>query len=228
MLSANINSNKNIRSFGRINGRGVSKITPETLEEVVRPSLLKIDNYENINFNDIFGNNSENHLEIGFGYGESVFERAKKSPRINYVGSEVYTKGVVILASLIKKHELKNIKIFNGDARLLLEKIVDGNLDKVFLLFPDPWPKKKQNKRRIVDDAFLELLARKLKAGGEFFFCSDIDNYAEWVLDKVRETGRLRLLGESAVPPEWWVMTRYQEKAVKEGRKERFLSFGRG
>ena len=83
---------------------------------------------------------------------------------------------------------INNLKVFYGDARLLIENLEDNSLDKIFVLFPDPWPKKKHNKRRIINENFLNLISKKLKSGGELFFASDIINYVEWTIEKVETT----------------------------------------
>jgi tRNA (guanine-N7-)-methyltransferase len=133
------------------------------------------------------------------------------------------------LLDLIKKYNLENVRIFDGDARLLLEKVVNNSLDRVFILFPDPWPKKKQNKRRIINEDFLNLLGEKIKPKGELFFASDIDSYVEWTLEKTEKCGCFERgfssLEECLRQPYWWITTKYQEKANGEGRVSKFLKF---
>ncbi|MDR2760577.1 MAG: tRNA (guanosine(46)-N7)-methyltransferase TrmB [Rickettsiales bacterium] len=218
-----LDNRKNIRSFGRVNGRGATKIDQNIFREKL--SKYSVELGENMNFNEIFQNDCENHLEIGCGYGESIVARAVGNENANHVACEIYLKGVANLLNLIEQNDLKNIKIFNGDARLLLDNVADGSFAKVFLLFPDPWPKKRQNKKRIIGEEFLAMLARKMKAGGEFFFVSDIDDYVEWTLEKVEENGLFKKVSLSATPPSWWADTRYQQKAGEEGRAATFINF---
>jgi tRNA (guanine-N7-)-methyltransferase len=212
---------KNIRSFGRINGRGASKINGDFLQGKLGKYLVKFDDI--VDFNKIMNNDLQNYFEIGFGYGESIAERAKNTPNINFIGCETYTKGIANLLDLIEKYNLKNIRIFNGDARLLLENISNNTIDKMFILFPDPWPKKKQNKRRIINEDFLKLVSGKIKTGGELFFASDIEDYIEWTLEIAKKYKGFSLLEEQLTPPDWWIVTKYQEKAIGEGRAARFL-----
>lgn len=215
-----LDNRKNVRSFGRINGRGTLKNEKETIENIL-PKYL-IDLYYNINCDQI------NHLEIGFGYGESVFERAKNNKNFNYIACETYIKGVLNLVNLIEKEKLENIKIFNGDARLLLENLKDKSIDMIYILFPDPWPKKRHNKRRIINEEFLELISKKLKNNGHLFFATDIKNYLEWAIEKVDDNGNFKkLFNEENCKnvPDWWVQTRYQSKAIKEGRECNFLEW---
>jgi tRNA (guanine-N7-)-methyltransferase len=222
-----IDSRKNIRSFGRINGRNATRIDQNAFQDALTRYSLNLE--EEINLNAIFKNDCKNYFEIGCGYGESIAERAKNDPNINYIACETYAKGLANLFSLIEKYELRNVKIFNGDARLLLEKITYRSIDKIFLLFPDPWPKKKQRKRRIINENFLALSAQKMKSGGELFFASDIDNYVEWTLENMNKNNCFEInnLTNITMPPKWWVETKYQAKAAAEGRTAKFLSFKR-
>lgn len=224
-----IDNKKNIRSFGRINGRGVLKNHEDFLNEKLPKYSINLDSEKQININDLFNNDNKNYFEIGCGYGESIAERAKNMPNINFIACETYTKGIINLIELIEKYNLKNIKIFNGDARLLLENIEDNNIDMLFLLFPDPWPKKKQNKRRIVSDDFLQLISQKMKNNAIFFFASDINSYLEWTLEKVDNnhnfTRHFNTLDDCKNQPEWWVVTKYQQKAIREGRESRFCEY---
>lgn len=209
-----LDNKKNIRSFGRINGRG--KINKDLLKNI---TCLIDENYK-LNKNEI------NHLEIGFGYGESLLNRAINNKNINYIGCETYIKGVLSLYNCIKANNINNIKIFNGDARILLENIEDETLDMIFILFPDPWPKKKQNKRRIISDDFLSLIEKKLKKGGKVFFATDIESYVEWTIEKFNNnksfSNNKKNIKEQ---PEWWITTKYQDKAIKEGRDSNFLEY---
>lgn len=207
-----IDNKKNIRSFGRINGRG--KIDYDLLNNI--EYLIDV-NYKP-------DKKCINHFEIGFGYGESLLARAINNPNINYIGCETYAKGVINLYNNLKANNVNNVKIFNGDARLLLEQIDDNSIDMIFVLFPDPWPKKKQNKRRIISDDFLNIIKDKLKNGGKLFFASDIENYVDWTVEKLINNGHF--VGSiSKVEPSWWIRTKYQEKAVKEGRGSWFLEY---
>ncbi len=215
-----LDNRKNVRSFGRINSRGVLKNEKETIENILPKYSIDLD-YK-IDCNKI------NHLEIGCGYGESIFERAKNNKNINYIACETYIKGILNLLNSIEKEKLENIKIFNGDARLLLENLTDKSIDMMYILFPDPWPKKKHNKRRIINEEFLELIARKLKNKGHLFFATDIESYLEWTIEKVEINGKFKKLFDfdsCKKSPNWWVQTKYQTKAIKEGRDCNFLEW---
>lgn len=209
-----LNNKQNIRSFGRINGRG--KIDINLINNI---DCLIDENYK-------FDKNKTNHLEIGFGYGESLLNRAINNKDVNYIGCETYTKGVLNLYNGIKANNVNNIKIFNGDARILLNNIENETIDMIFILFPDPWPKKKQNKRRIISDNFLNLAKDKLKTNGKIFFATDIESYVEWTIEKFNNNKNFSNNKENIKEkPDWWVITKYQEKAINEGRESNFLEY---
>lgn len=134
-------------------------------------------------FTAIFGNNQPVVLEIGFGNGESLLQMAMENPELNYVGIEVHRPGVGHLLHLIGENQVTNIRVMNHDAIDILQKQVAAHsLDRIQLFFPDPWHKKKHHKRRIVQTAFLDLLASKLKNGGQLHFATDWEHYAKHML----------------------------------------------
>lgn len=218
-----------LRSFGRIKSR--IKDRENLLGKLLPKFLIKIDEKTKLNPHKLFQNPKEIHLEIGFGYGTSIAQRARKNPDIGFIGCEVYLNGVLNLLKQIKEHKIQNIKLYDKDARFLLENLQDNSLDKVFVLFPDPWPKKRHNKRRIINQALLNTLSTKLKKGGILFFASDIEHYVNWTLKHIKENGKFKAnfqnLEECETEPNWWVETKYQRKAIKEGRGCKFLEFVR-
>ena len=167
------------------------------------------------------------YFEIGFGYGEHTAHQAMLNKDCGIIACETYINGVLSLIDKIEKDKIENIRIYNSDARILLEKMPDHSIDKVFILFPDPWPKKKQNKRRIINDEFLDVLRKKLKIGGILFFASDILNYVEWTFDFARNKFKplFESMEQCKKEPNWWIRTRYQQKAINEGRESYFLEF---
>lgn len=214
-----------IRSFGRIKSRKLTNNKQNILNSLLPLYQIKDDNKL---CNIIPNENNKIFFEIGFGYGEHTIHQAKLNPSTNIIACETYINGILSIISKIKNENINNIKIFNGDARLLLEKIPDYSLDKIFILFPDPWPKKKQNKRRIINDEFLNLLNKKLKNNGILFFASDIVNYLDWTINYCKKNNFYPLfnnLEDCKKEPIWWIKTRYQEKAIKEGRESYFLEF---
>ncbi len=174
---------------------------------------------------------SEVWLEIGFGGGEHVLAMAERHPHIGFVGCEPFINGAVKLLSAIQQRQIRNIRIHDGDAVDLLRLLPDGSIDRIYLLYPDPWPKRRHNKRRFVSAQRLASLARILKPSGLFRFASDIDDYAGWTLALMRQSGLFRWAAARAddwrLPWDGWVRTRYENKALREGRVPSYLTFER-
>ena len=179
-----------IRSFIRRQGR----LTPG--------QQLALDNYwdkyclnpnADYDFSQVFGRNAPLFVEIGFGNGESLARMAATNPDKDYIGIEVHRPGVGHLLMLLNQQDLNNVRIYCYDAIEIMEnKIADNSLAGVHLFFPDPWPKKKHHKRRIVRPGFVDLLVRKLKPGGYFHAATDWENYAEAMLPVLSESSGLR------------------------------------
>lgn len=174
---------------------------------------------------------SEFFLEIGFGGGEHLAAMAKAHPGAGCLGVEPFLNGVAKLLGAIEAENITNIRLLRGDGRHVLGALPGASLDRVYLLYPDPWPKRRQRKRRIVDEAFLDELARVIRPGGEFRFASDIDDYIGWTLARVLPHAGFEWLAKG--PSEWlepwegWHRTRYEEKAIREGRLPSYLRFRR-
>jgi len=170
-------------------------------------------------------------LEIGFGGGEHLAVQAERHPDIGFLGSEVFVNGIAALLDEVDRRRLANLRILDDDARLLLPALPEACLGRVFLLFPDPWPKKRHEKRRFISPANLAELARLLVDGGELRIASDDAGYIRWTLEQMAGhpafRWRARGPGEWRTPPPDWVDTRYQEKARAAGRRAIFLSFER-
>lgn len=185
----------------------------------------------------LFGDVDEVWLEVGFGGGEHLAHQAETHPRVGIMGCEPFVNGVAKLVSEIHERDLANVRILNDDARFLLERLAPASLARVFILYPDPWPKKRHNKRRFINEETLGFLARALCPGGELRFASDIPDYIAWTLAHVsrfnREKGEtFRWTAERAedwrTPYEGWPGTRYEAKAIREGRTPCYLAFTRG
>jgi tRNA (guanine-N7-)-methyltransferase len=134
--------------------------------------------------------------------------------------------------SAIDAHHLDNIRLHDGDATELLPRLPAGSIARVFLLYPDPWPKRRQRKRRFVNDATVTELARIMKPGAMLRFATDIDDYAGWTLARLQRSGRFAWMAERAddwrKPFPGWPGTRYEAKALREGRRPVYLTFTRG
>jgi len=172
-------------------------------------------------FAEVFGRNAPRCIEIGFGNGESLAKMAAANPEIDYIGIEVHRPGVGHLLMLLAEKNLTNVRIYCHDAIEILEKRVpDDSLSGVHLFFPDPWPKKKHHKRRIVQPGFTELLSRKLKTGGYFHAASDWQHYAEHMLAVLSEQKRLANASPGAdycPRPDYRPLTKFEQRGIKLG-----------
>lgn len=166
-------------------------------------------------------------LEIGFGGGEHLINNARLHPDIGHLGCEPFINGMAKLVLLIEQDGIDAIRLHNDDAVQLLDQLPDASLDRVYLLYPDPWPKRRHYKRRFVSDDNLARIARVLKPGGEFRFASDIDHYVGWTLARLLRSPDFVWTAEQ--PDDWrlpwenWPSTRYEAKAIREGRTSSYI-----
>ena len=161
-----------------------------------------------------------------------MFEKTKKNPDTFFLGSEPHINGVVNLLAKLEKEPLQNLKISREDVRILLKKLPDKIFDEVFILFPDPWPKLKHFKRRLIDTKFLdETLSPKIKNGGTLTIVTDHDSYKTWILSAILRSKKFTWLANSKKDwqtfPSDWVETKYQKKAIAEGRSPIILQLSR-
>jgi tRNA (guanine-N7-)-methyltransferase len=170
-------------------------------------------------------------LEIGFGGGEHLVAEALGSPHTGFIGCEPYVNGMAKILSAIEANNLGNIKLFAGDAAELLAWAPAHSLDRIDLIHPDPWPKRRHWKRRFVQDATVAAMARVLKPPGEFRFVCDIDDYVAWTLAHLVRSPDFFWMAERAddwlLPWDGYTMTRYGRKAEREGRRAAYLRFRR-
>jgi tRNA (guanine-N7-)-methyltransferase len=168
-------------------------------------------------------------LEIGFGGAEHLLWQAEQNPAVTIIGCEPFEEGVVKALAGIETRGLANVRLHPDDARPLLRWLPPASLDRCFVLFPDPWPKKRHVKRRLVNAATLALIARALKPGGELRIGTDIGDYARTILIAAAATPQLRWTATCAADwrdrPADWPQTRYEAKAIREGRRSYFLRF---
>jgi tRNA (guanine-N7-)-methyltransferase len=168
-------------------------------------------------------------LEIGFGGGEHLAADAQAHPERGYIGCEPFVNGVAKLLVEIETRALSNIRVYPGDASLLIDALPAAILSGVCLLYPDPWPKRRHRDRRFVSDALLARLARAMRPGAQLRFATDIDDYAGWTLARILRSPDFSWPAQKAV--EWltpwpdWPGTRYEAKALREGRRPVYLTF---
>lgn len=170
-------------------------------------------------------------LEIGFGGGEHLAAQAARHPEIGFLGSEVFVNGVASLLGAVERDRLDNVRLWPDDARPLIDALPDACLARVFLLFPDPWPKRRHAFRRFIGPANLDRLARVMAPGAELRVASDDAGYVAWSLAQLRRHPAFRWTARRADdwrrPPADWAPTRYEAKAIAAGRRPAYLCFAR-
>lgn len=174
---------------------------------------------------------SELRVEIGFGDGARLVQQACERSDIAFIGCEPFVNGVAKALAGIEQHQLDNIRLHNGDSRDVLAALPAASVRLIEVLYPDPWPKRRHNKRRIISDDFLSACARLLPEGGELRFATDIDDYCGWTLARILRSTDFTWTAER--PDDWlrpwdgWISTRYEQKARREGRTSAYLTFVR-
>jgi tRNA (guanine-N7-)-methyltransferase len=171
------------------------------------------------------GTGARRWLEIGFGGGEHMVHQASLNPGVTVMGAEAFLNGVAKALAHVEESGVGNVRIHYGDARALMEVLPDGAFERVYLLYPDPWPKARQNRRRFVNAANLAHFHRLLSENGLFLFASDIPDYVDWTREHVGAHAGFAAEGDSATAFENWTQTRYEAKAIREGRTPAYVTF---
>lgn len=229
--------------YGRRKGRIIRKAKTALLESFL--PQIKITGETALDKRTLFGKPVEKvYLEIGFGDGQHLAGQALNNPQTGFIGAEVFQNGVANLLSLITgikegadippqinilPERSDNIRVFDDDMRLLWPRIPDGFLDKIFVLFPDPWPKKRHASRRFINPDNLKQITRTLKKGGILRVATDHKVYKGWTLRQLAACPDFKWTARCGndwkKEPEDWVQTKYQKKALREGRRPVFLDF---
>jgi tRNA (guanine-N7-)-methyltransferase len=171
-----------------------------------------------LNLNQIFPEKTKVIMEIGSGMGEATAQIAKANPEVGYVAVEMHSPGLAALLILINQMELENIRLIREDATYLLANhIPDNSLDGIHLLFPDPWPKNRQHKRRMVQSEFIEMVGKKLKQGGFIHIATDWQPYADWI--KVRFDQSDTFSGGVVERPSWRVLSKFEGQGLRKGHQ---------
>ena len=170
-------------------------------------------------------------LEVGFGGGEHLAWQAVRNPQCGFIGAEPFLNGVAKLLQKIDSDDIRNIRVHHGDARPLIEALPGGRFSRIFVLHPDPWPKKRHYKRRMISPWFFSEAARLLTPGGVLRIASDIPDYVRWTLMHAQKAAAFEWTAENAndweTRPDDWPQTRYEAKAIEEGRPPAYLIFKR-
>jgi tRNA (guanine-N7-)-methyltransferase len=167
-------------------------------------------------------------LEVGFGGGEHLVHMAARYPDIALIGAEPFVNGIAMLLGKIRKAGVTNLRLHPGDVRDLFDVLPEGGVEKVFLNYPDPWPKARHHRRRFVTPEYLLPLARIAAKGAEFRVATDIPDYVRQTLEEVPPAG-FALERQTGPGGAWddWLSTRYEQKALREGRTPHYLTFRR-
>jgi tRNA (guanine-N7-)-methyltransferase len=185
---------------------------------------------EPLDLDHAFGRQAPKILEIGFGMGAATAQIAATNPDKDYLGIEVHTPGVGNLLKLMEEQGITNLRVIQHDAvEVLRHMIADGSLDGVHIFFPDPWPKKRHHKRRLLQTEFVALLCRKLKPGGYLHFATDWEEYAQWTLGVLRAEPKLaNTVTDYAPRPEYRPLTKFEQRGLNLGHGVWDLIFIRG
>jgi tRNA (guanine-N7-)-methyltransferase len=220
--------------YGRLKGKHMKDTqkgyVAEDLAALSLPNVTWEDNPDRteMDMKAHFGDNPV-WLEVGFGGGEHMVHQATQNPDVQFLGCEPYINGVGMLLGKIRKEGVKNITLHAGDARDVMDILPDGSIDRAFLLYPDPWPKKRHHRRRFVTPEHLDPLARCLKAGAIFRVATDIEDYVRQTMEQMMARTDFEWLAEG--PNDWriawpdWYSTRYEQKALREGRTPHYMTF---
>ena len=166
-------------------------------------------------------------LEVGFGAGEHLVAQAQANPQVGLIGCEHYLDAVASCFSKIEAHGAENVRVHHGDARDLMDALPDGSVDRAFLLYPDPWPKARHHKRRFVSHENLDSFARVLAAGAHLRVASDIPDYIDWTREHLAARDDFSAVSDTGEAWADWPGTRYEAKALREGRVPHYLTYAR-
>ncbi|WP_294173326.1 tRNA (guanosine(46)-N(7))-methyltransferase TrmB [uncultured Sphingomonas sp.] len=216
------------RLYGRSSGHKLRQGQQELVEGLL--PQLAVPAQGEISARALFGDERPLHFEIGFGSGEHLAYRADLLPDHGFIGAEPFLNGVATALGHIRDGALRNVRLHMGDALEVLRRVPDGALTMLYLLHPDPWPKARHAKRRMVNDGPVRLFADKLKPGGELRIATDHPVYLEWTLMTMqRHTDRFEWLAERPrdflEPVGGWIETRYGAKSRREGRRPYYLRY---
>ena len=218
--------------YGRFKGKGLRESQKAYLEDLAHLSPGAVGWDENpdrtpLDLNGLFGDKPV-WLEVGFGGGEHMVHQAALHRDVGIIGAEPYINGVAMLLGKMRDADIENVRVHAGDARDLMDVLPAESLSKAFLLYPDPWPKKRHHRRRFVTPEHLEPLYRVMKPGAEFRIATDIPDYVRQALEEVPKAGFVWTAEKATdwrVPWSDWTRTRYEAKAIREDRTPHYLTF---
>lgn len=217
----------NSKLFGRRKGRPLHVRKTKLVEELLPQLRIALEEGKQVEPSSFFGSDKSRQawLEIGFGGGEHLAAQAKLHADKLFIGCEPFMNGVASLLDHIDREGLQNVRIFDGDARQVLDALHDASLDKCFVLFADPWPKTRHAERRFIGSENLDRIARVLKPGSLLRLASDHPTLIEWMRERMAQRRDFECVHYGEIPPADWVQTRYQQKAIEAGRTPIFMDY---
>lgn len=221
------------RRRGKTLRRGQAGLIEHRLAELAPPGVSWEDNpqRDHIDLDQLFPGKREVWLEIGFGSGEHAIAQAARYPDIGLIACEPYINGVAALLSKIEASGVSNLSVTDADARDVMDVLPAGSISRVFLMYPDPWPKTRHHKRRFINPEQIEMLARVLHGGAQLRVATDIEDYVRHTLEALDIAPEFKWTAQR--PDDWrcawsdWPGTRYEAKALREGRRPHYLTFDR-
>lgn len=221
------------RKFGKTLRKSQAGYMEEDLGDLAVPGVSWEDNpnRDKADLAALFGENHPVWLEVGFGGGEHMVHQAAQNPDVGIIGCEPYINGVAMLLGKLRAAKVSNVAIHPGDVRDMFDILPTASISRAFLLYPDPWPKSRHHRRRFVNPEFLDPLADVMKPGAILRVATDIEDYVRQTLEQVAEHNAFDWLAEG--PKDWrhpwddWLSTRYEQKALREGRNPHYMTFRR-
>jgi len=214
--------------YGRIRGKTLRASQKDYLANDLGPLTLRgvarEENAARTALDVSFAGGRPLWLEVGFGGGEHLVQMAAANPDVFLIGAEPFVNGLAMLLGKVRTAGLSNLLLYPGDVRDLFEVLPEGCAQKCFLNYPDPWPKTRHHRRRFVTPGYLGALARVMARGAEFRVATDIPDYVRQTRDEVPKSG-FELTNAASTPWPDWVSTRYELKALREGREPHYLTF---
>ena len=212
------------KMYGRRRGRKIRKSQEQIFEELLPKLSIQLPEKGKLDMSEYSGDAL--WFEIGFGGGEHLASLARRNPYVQFIGCESFYNGIVSLVGHVHHLGLENVAVFPDDARLLLNQLPTNSIERMFILFPDPWPKKRHHKRRLISKTVIKEIARVMKPGAELRIATDDESYAEWILEvMLKDASFTGPHGNVFELPEDWVETRYQHRAQRLGNECFFFSF---
>lgn len=229
------------RFFGRRKGKPIKGSRQRLIDELLPKIILKQpEESQRFSWDILFGIKPEEvWLEIGFGGGEHVAELAFKYPNVGFIGAEPFMNGVASLLAHLNGSHMKqavdanleqgrvdNVRVWPDDIRPLFPQFPDGGFKRIFILYPDPWPKARHAERRFINQRNIPELARLISDTGAVYVATDVSAYAEWAQEQMAVSGLFdQVHSDTSCPPADWVPTRYERKGILAGRKPTYLVF---